>query len=91
MASLDCRPRIGITITLSIDEGEARFLDAIVGYGADQLIGAVKDKLGKAYIEGHERDGVRFCETVRQMLPAILSKLADARNAFDPKVKDPKQ
>lgn len=79
MASIVTKTELGIFITLKVDEGEARFLDALVGYGGRVLVETVKKHLGESYIKGHEEDGIRFCENLRQVLPGELGKLDSAR------------
>lgn len=82
MARLAAVPRLDFRATLEISEAEARFLDALVGYGAQELIAAVKKHLGTSYIERHDEAGVQFCESLRESLPAILKNFDDARAVF---------
>lgn len=83
MANAVARPRLEFTAAFTIDEGEARFLDALIGYGGKNLVHAVKAHLGKAYIEDHEQDGIRFCDSLRMPLASVLRQFEDARKVFD--------
>lgn len=82
MTKITAAPRLDFRATLEIDEGEARFLDAIIGYGGQALIDVVKKHLGTAYIRDHEAAGLRFCETARQQLGTVLYQFEDARKVF---------
>ncbi len=71
-------PRITISFELSatsalvLTESEMRALDALTGYGDDAFLEAFKEKLGAAYIRGHEGGLRSFFEAVRRdVLPAL--------------------
>lgn len=83
MAKLEQRPTVTCEITLRLTEEEARFLDAVVGYGWASFIKAFKVHLGSTYIEGHEQDGEEFFDAVRREIPPILKRVDAARKAFD--------
>ena len=82
MARLASLPKIELRLTLSISEGEARALDALVGYGDDDFIKAFYEKLGKAYMSDHEDSLREFFQSVRTFMPGLLSQADTARKAF---------
>lgn len=75
-------PELNMRVTFEIDEREARFLDALVGYGGKELIRVVKEHLGEYYLKPYEKDGERFCETARRELGHVLGQFDKAREAF---------
>lgn len=83
MAKVTARPQLDFRATLEIDEAEARFLYALVGYNARESIALFKAHLGESYIKGHEDAGERFIDTARTELAILLKKFDDARGVFD--------
>lgn len=79
---IEQRPKVDCEIVFSVNEAEARALDALVGYGDDAFIKAFKDNLGSSYLENHEAGLRQFFKDVRGNVPPILSKLDRARKAF---------
>lgn len=82
MTKIVATPKLDFRAVFEIDEAEARFLDALIGYGGEKLVAVVKAHLGKAYMDGHEQAGIRFCDTLRQQLPSVLRQFDDARKVF---------
>jgi len=76
------RPAIDLDIIIRLNEQEARFLDALVGYGWEGFIKVFREKLGKAYIEPYEKAGKELFETIRNELPSILHDIDKARSTF---------
>lgn len=83
MAKLDARPSIICECNLLLSENEMRFLDALVGYGWEAFHKTFKEKLGTAYIQGHEKAAKDFFESVRLQIPNILGQIDRAREAFE--------
>jgi hypothetical protein len=83
MAKITQRPRVVLEVQFTIDEEEARALDALVGYGDDAFIAAFKESLGRAYLDGHEDGLRRFFASVREWLPQYLLRANAAREMFD--------
>ena len=88
MAEIIGRPNVDLRLTFSINESEARALDALAGYGDDAFVKAFYDNLGKAYMQDHEQGLRTFLRSIREMLPQWLSRLSDARKAFNGKPKE---
>lgn len=74
-------------VVLYLTEGEARALDAIVGYGADAFVKWFYANLGKHYLKPHEMAMRSFFDTCRRELPKHLSKFDEARQVFEGKKK----
>jgi hypothetical protein len=83
MTKIVATPRLEMRATLEIDEGEARFLDALLGYGGEELIKVAMEHPGQAYIGPRNADGLRFCKTAREQLGPLLRQFDDARAVFD--------
>lgn len=82
MAQIIGRPNIELRIALELTESEARALDALVGYGDDAFLEVFYAKLGKAYMEEHEMGLRSLFRSVRDLMPALLSRTDDARQVF---------
>jgi hypothetical protein len=75
-------------VTLVLSEAEAKALDAIVGYGPKVFLEAFYSKLGKAYLEPHERGLKSLFESVRTgegSVSNFLKRVHDARDVFSGK------
>ena len=83
MAKLTMRPSVNLDLTFTVNESEARALDALAGYGDDSFIAAFYDKLGKAYMDKHEAGLRSFLKDIRAFVPSALSHLDAARKAFE--------
>lgn len=83
MAKITVRPAVDLVFRFSIDEQEARALDALAGYGDDSFITAFYEKLGKSYMEDHEAGLRSFLKSIRDIIPPALLQLESARKAFD--------
>jgi hypothetical protein len=82
MAQITARPRIELFVQFTINEEEARALDALTGYGDDAFIKAFYENLGAAYMKSHEEGLRMFLKSVRAFMPGILSSTDNARKAF---------
>lgn len=83
MAKIRYKPVVETQMTLSVNEEEMRALDALVGYGTDNFLKIFYEKLGKAYLQPHEKGLRSLFKCVREELPSILSRADDARKAFE--------
>jgi hypothetical protein len=83
MAKLTAKPTLDIAIQFTVNESEARALDALAGYGDDQFISAFKIFLGESYLKPHEAGLRTFLKTIRQELADPLAKMDDARKSFN--------
>jgi hypothetical protein len=72
-------------VTLILSESEAKALDALVGYGAQNFLDVFYAHLGKAYLQPHERGLRSLFESVRTgegSVSQFLSKVHEARDVF---------
>lgn len=83
MADIIARPKLDLRVTFSVNEAEARALDALAGYGDDAFIKVFYDKLGQHYMGPHESGMRSLLCSIRDHLPAILSRSDEARKIFD--------
>ncbi len=79
---IEAKPNIDLRVTLSINEVEARALDALTGYGHDEFIKAFYQFLGQHYMAPHEAGLRSFLASIRDTLPVILANTDTARKAF---------
>ena len=82
MAVVIERANLDLKIQFTINEDEARALDALAGYGDDSFIKAFYEKLGKCYMDRHEEGLRSFLKTIRDGLTPILSRTDEARKLF---------
>jgi hypothetical protein len=69
------------TISFTITEEEARALDALTGYSADEFIKYFYDHLGRALVP-YERGLRSFLSTVREQIPQHLQRMTDTRKLW---------
>lgn len=79
MARFEARPRITAEVLMVLTEAEARALDALIGYSADEFLKVFLEKMGKAYMEPHV-DGFRSLCQSRGQLSAQLSLITDIQH-----------
>ncbi len=82
MAQIKTFPKLQVEITLSLNEEEARALDAIAGYGFDSFINFFYETMGTTYLKPHENGLKTLFEGVRSQLPQFLSKMDKAKKEF---------
>lgn len=80
MAETCVKAVLDVKVTFTIDEEEARALDAVAGYGEDAFIKAFYKVLGKAYMSDHEHGLRRFLGSIRSVVNPALSLVDQARN-----------
>lgn len=73
---LDC------TIQLNLNEGQARALEAICGYGPDSFVKWFYKNCGTHYLKPHEQAMRDLFAVVMKELPGHLNKLDKARAAL---------
>ena len=81
MAKLTAVPKLDYDVEFTVNESEARALDALVGYG-DEAFLAHFYKLGEHYMKPHEEGLRSFFKTIRNELAGPLSRLNTARQSF---------
>ena len=79
MAKITATPKLGVETSFTIDESEARALDALAGYGDDAFIKAFYETLGKGYMEKHEAGLRKFLTSIRDVINPSLYQLEQAR------------
>lgn len=82
MAQATVNPKLDISISFTINEEEARALDALSGYGDDAFIKAFKEKLGEAYMKNHEQGLRSFLRSIRAIVSGGLATLEQSRQLF---------
>lgn len=75
--------RAELSMWIKLTEEQARFLDALFGYGGEKLITAVKEKLGKVHISEFDRTGQRLVDDLRSPIAAALARFERARRALE--------
>ena len=77
------RVQVGVelSVTLTLNESEARALDGIFGYSVDQFLKVFYEKMGKAYVEPHEAGVRSLHETIRSILSGPLATISKAKMA----------
>ncbi|TXH51878.1 MAG: hypothetical protein E6Q97_17520 [Desulfurellales bacterium] len=80
MAQICVKATLDVKATFTIDEEEARALDALAGYGEDAFIKAFYDVLGKAYMKNHEDGLRRFLGSIRNVVNPALALADQAKN-----------
>lgn len=69
-------------VTLRLTEKEARALNAITVYGVKRFLEMFYEKLGKGYLQPHEKGAESLFETVKNELPKHLSRFDSTRKHF---------
>jgi len=70
------------TINITLTEGEARALEAIVGYGSDVFVKWFYKNCGQHYLKPHEEAMRSLFKVLWAELPKQLRKFDDARAVF---------
>ena len=83
MAHVTEYPKLDLHLQFSVNESEARALDALAGYGSDAFIKAFYQHLGEAYMRKHEGGLRSFLDSVREFVPAALGRIDRAREEFN--------
>lgn len=83
MAKVAAQPMIGVKITFTVSESEARALDALAGYGEDAFVKSFYEVLGEGYMKPHEAGLREFLGSIRDVVNPALARLNDAKLVFD--------
>lgn len=74
-------------IVMKLTEGEARALDALVGYGGkaftEHFLPTFYEKLGQHYMKPYEKDLAALFENIRCSIKGPLDKINKARDLFN--------
>lgn len=82
MPKITLKPQLDVQIHLTLNEAEARALDALIGYGDDAFFKAFAEKLGEHYMKPHEQACRQFFKEARPLLIGALAQLDAARSVF---------
>lgn len=80
MAKAEAAPTISVKCTFTVDEEEARALDALAGYGADAFVKAFYESLGEGYMKRHEAGLRRFLSTIQDAVQPAMCRVDKARD-----------
>lgn len=69
-------------LTFTVNESEARALDALAGYSDDAFIKVFYERLGEHYLKPHEKGLRSLFESIRASIPEYLKRTDQARKAF---------
>lgn len=67
---------------MQLSEAEARVLEAMAGYGADAFLKVFYQKLGRYYMEPHEKGIRTLFDSVKSQIVPSLNKIDKAREAI---------
>jgi hypothetical protein len=89
MARIEGRSTLSVEAVLILNEDECAALDALFGYGIEPFLEVFYQKMGRAYLEPHEK-GLRSLHEKRTGLSKVLQRAQAARKAFygDPDVRE---
>lgn len=71
-----------VSITLKLTEVEARALGQLTVYGTPTFLKVFYEKLGKSYLQPHEKGIISLFETIRKELPQHIAKADKARKVY---------
>ena len=79
--------RLEPTFTLQLSESEANALVAMTVYGHKPFLEGFYTKLGKSYMQPHEKGVVSLFSTIGSELPQHIKRIEDARKILEGKLK----
>lgn len=82
MAKVAPKADIDLQISFTINEKEARALDALVGYGDEAFLKVFYEKMGQHYMKPHEAGLLSFFAAVRASVPGPLRRVDEAREVY---------
>lgn len=82
MAEFKSGGMVNFTLWINLNESESRALEAITLYGSDKFLEFFYEKLGRSYLEPHEKGIRSLFATITDQLPPHLKKADKARAAF---------
>lgn len=78
MAELVSTPTLKLNVQIELDYHECAALDALSGYNIDEFLKTFYEKMGKHYLQPHEKGLRRLFKSVREQLPHIVERFEDA-------------
>ena len=83
MAKFDVKPKVKFEVVITLDEEEARALDALAGYETDAFLSVFYENMGRHFLETHA-DGLRHLfYTTRESLKPILNKIDNVQKTLN--------
>lgn len=70
-----------LKVTLELTESEVRALDGMFGYNPDAFLKAFYEKMGRAYVEPHEKGVRSLHETIGKCMAGPIAAINTARQA----------
>lgn len=83
MAKISQTSTVGLEVTLSLSESEARALEALTGYDVEGFLKSFYSNMGRHYLEPHESGLRSLFKSVRELIPEQLRRVDEARKVFD--------
>lgn len=83
MATLIEKPKIDLTINMTLSESEARALLALTAYGHKQFLEMFYNNMGKSQLQPYENGLITFFNTFKELCPPILNRINSARKQFE--------
>lgn len=80
---------VDFTATLKLSETELKALDALAGYGTDELLKCFYTHMGKAYLEPHEA-GLRSMFKKIKDMQSTISSIDESKKALSNLFRDKK-
>lgn len=83
MAKSKLNPKVEFELYISLNESEARALEAIVGYGVDDFLKVFYTRMGEAYLKPHEGGLRSLFQAVKDDVIRQLRAVDKARAALE--------
>lgn len=83
MAKILVKSKLDVEIVFTINESEARALDALAGYGTEAFLKHFYATLGSAYMKPHEKGMIEFLDSIRNIVNPALGRLSKARMSLN--------
>lgn len=84
----NAKATVEFTIKFTLTKGEAQALDAIAGYGHKNFLEVFYPKMGKHYLEPHEKEMINLFNRIRADLPCEIKKIETAQEAINEALKN---
>lgn len=82
MAKIVQGAEVKMTLTFTVNEAEARALEALTGYADKEFLRVFYDHLGSHYMKPHEAGLLSLFASIRESVPSYLRRADKARAAF---------
>ena len=79
MPKLTITPGVTLALDLTLNESEARALDALAGYSVDAFLKTFYREMGRHYLEPEEAGLRSLFAQIRATVPPALTAVDDAR------------